>query len=384
MSGDADEAALAELAQLLVQEEGEAATRKLIRDAMEEGYNSGEAMPEERIMEIQRAILLISSGEKTIPVHRISFLRTAWFRYAAAIIIICGLGTAIWYSGRSVKQPNAITDTTPVPASDVMPGMNGAVITLADGTQQELDSSSNKSIKLKDGRLLQLKDGRLLNEASVAVEKIEYNTITTPQGRQFHVQLPDGTNVWLNAASSIRYPTAFKGIDRKVSVTGEAYFEVAKNQNQPFVVDVDGRVDVQVLGTSFTINAYSDEPFISTTLLEGRIRLVGEPSLTSDILKPGQQAQTSISGTKVLEDADMKMATAWKDGTFQFNYTPVEDVLRQFARWYNVEVIYEKKAPAFKLTGTIKRDFTLSEALKTLELMGLHYRIEDRKLIIMN
>jgi ferric-dicitrate binding protein FerR (iron transport regulator) len=224
--------------------------------------------------------------------------------------------------------------------------------------------------------------------AATSSDSITYNTLSTPRGRQFHVKLPDGTTVWLNAASSIRYPTVFTGNERKVAINGEAYLEVAKDQRKPFVVDVDSKMEVEVLGTSFNVNAYTNEPQINTTLLEGSIKVMkaaaGKNTKQHSIqLSPGQQAAMKGDELLLMPNPDLKMVMAWKEGYFLFNYTPVDEILRQFARWYDMEVVYEDKAPDFVLSGAIRRDFTLTEAMLTLEKMGLHYRLEGKQLTIL-
>lgn len=328
----------------------------------------------------QQAMLrkILLGTTELAPVRRMSSKRTWWAAASIAIILaVCGY---LWFA--SEKQSLDISRKT-TPSRDAAPGKNGAVLTLADGSQVVLDSMKNGLVATQNGTKVTLHN----NEISYAPEnadkkEIVYNTLSTPRGRMFHVQLPDGTEVWLNAASSIRYPIAFTGAERKVAISGEAYFEVAKNPKLPFVVDVDKKIKVQVIGTHFNINAYSDEPKISTTLLEGSVKVVNEEEAV--ILTPGQQAQVTGAQMKVINGVDLSVSIAWKDGKFRFNHTPLNEILRQFARWYDVEIIYEGKVPDFVLSGGIKRYFTLSEALLTLTEMGLRYRIEGKQLIVMN
>ncbi|MHA4811422.1 FecR domain-containing protein [Flavitalea flava] len=312
---------------------------------------------------------------------------TSRFRWWAAAAVVLGLSLAGYWWSQSPEQPVLVQQKP----ADPQPGKQGAVLTLADGSLIVLDSMRNGLIATQNGARVELNNHKVsYAPAGKASEAVVYNLLSTPKGRQFHVQLPDGTEVWLNAASSIRYPTIFSEKERKVTITGEAYFEVAKNKEKPFMVDINGKTGVEVLGTSFNVNAYADEPYINTTLLEGSIQVVNRPLTDGTatnkkgvVLKPGQQVRISGQEMKLPENADLKMAVAWKEGSFQFNYTKLDEILRQFARWYDVEVIYDQKVPDFVLSGAIRRDFTLSEALMTLEKMGLRFRIEGGKLIIL-
>ncbi len=193
------------------------------------------------------------------------------------------------------------------------------------------------TIRLQNG-LLSYDDGRDAGASSEA-----FNTITTPPGRQFQIVLPDGTKIWLNAASNLRYPVAFSAGERKVMVEGEAYLEVAEDARRPFMVDVAGQSEIQVLGTSFNINAYKDEKAQRTTLLQGRVRV--KTAKVEKVLSPGQEAVVS-DGLTVQENANLTQAVAWKNGIFHFDNASLESVMRQLSRWYDVEVIYEKQVPA--------------------------------------
>jgi len=195
--------------------------------------------------------------------------------------------------------------------------------------------------------------------------------------------LPDGTRVWLNAASSLTYPTSFSGNERRVSVTGEAYFEVAHNQQLPFRVSVNNRTTIEVLGTHFNVNAYSDEASISTTLLEGKVKVMAGKKF--QMLSPGQQAQVSASmDLRWNKNADLRETIAWKNGAFSFNQADLPTVLRQLSRWYNIQVEYLGKIPEAKFTGEIGRSLTLDQVLKGLAKTRINYRIETgNKLLIM-
>lgn len=282
-----------------------------------------------------------------------------WWAAAAAAVLL-GAGTWLWYALSSPpKQEMTVLHTY-----DVQPGGNKAMLTLSDGTVIALDSAGNQLIRPG----IRNEKGQLQYDETVT---ISYNTLTTPRGGQFQVRLPDGTRVWLNAASSLKYPTAFKAKERLVEVTGEAYFEVAKNAAMPFKVNVNNTA-VEVLGTSFNVNAYTDEPVISTTLLEGSIRINGT------VLKPGQQ----LSGGKLLSGVNIEKVVAWKNGLFNFEGAKLEEVMRQIMRWYNITVVYEKGIPDIEFVGEVSRNVTLTDLLDGLKGIGVRFRLEPNKRLV--
>ena len=332
------------------------------------------------------------------PVHRIHFLRTAWFRYAAAIILLVGVGVTGWYLLRAPQQD--VATITPNKPTDIAPGGNKAILTLADGTVIDLDKAANGALategeskisKQADGRLeYQRANSPVLSGAEGSTDHSQFNTLKTPKGGQYQITLPDGTKVWLNAASSITYPTAFTGNERRVTMTGEIYLEVATlqlrpGQKMPFIVNVPGGNSVEVLGTHFNINAYSDEDAVRTTLLEGKVKVVNRQH-AAVILKPGEQASLSHSSQlshpiPVQTDG----VIAWKNGAFNFNDKKLVEVMRQLSRWYDVDVIYENNnIPDKTFYGEMGRNLNLSQCLTILEKMQVHFRIEaGRKLIVM-
>jgi ferric-dicitrate binding protein FerR (iron transport regulator) len=230
-----------------------------------------------------------------------------------------------------------------------------------------------------------ISNGKLVYNTGTDGNEVLYNTMTTPKGREYQLVLPDGTTVWLNAASSITYPTAFTGKNRNVAITGEAYFEVVKDQTKPFHVKMND-TEVEVLGTHFNINAYPDEASINTTLLEGSVRVIRKNNMA--MLKPGQQAQVNTSspadaaGITVTSNADLDQVMAWKNGSFQFDGVPLSAAMRQLSRWYDVEVVYEKGVPDIKLGGEMKRDLNLSQVLKGLGKLGVNCKVEGKKLVV--
>jgi len=205
--------------------------------------------------------------------------------------------------------------------------------------------------------------------------------LSTPRAAQYQLVLPDGSKVWLNAASSIHYPTAFAGKERKVEITGEAYFEVAQDARLPFIVKTNG-MEVKVLGTHFNVNAYEDEAMVRTTLLEGAVLMTKDAATA--LLQPGEQAQLTKAGDlKLVHNADIAEAVAWKNGLFQLNSADVPAIMRQMARWYDVEIVYEEGVPDGHISGKVPRGMNLSQVLEIFEVSGVHFKIEGRKIIVL-
>lgn len=318
---------------------------------------------------------IIAKQQPATPVHRIGY----WSAAAAAVLLI-GLTALFFYNKQAVKTPVA---KYKAPVHQVKPGGNKAVLTLADGTEITLDSTGNGAIANQGNmQVIKLDSGQLAYNMGKGPKDgiVSYNTLTTPRGGQFQIILPDGTKVWLNAASSLRYPTAFTGKERNVQLTGEAYFEVAKKNGMPFTVGVKD-MQVRVLGTHFNIMAYQDESAIRTTLLEGAVRV--QHGTKEMQLTPGQQAQLRPSGEMaLLRDVDLEETVAWKNGYFQFERESLMGVMRQISRWYDAEISYQGKVPDREFGGKIKRSSSIDEVLKILELSNVHFRLEDKKITV--
>ena len=300
-------------------------------------------------------------------IRRISFRK--WGQ-AAAVALLLAAGTYYW----TTRQAHHL----PVTLTDIAPGSEGAILTLADGTSIPLDSAHAGKIASQGGATASLSGNSLIYDKN-GTENV-FNTMSTPNGRQFQLVLPDGTKVWLNAASAVRYPTVFTGNERHVDVTGEAYFEVAPDAGKPFSVNVNNKATIEVLGTNFNVNAYNNEEMISTTLLEGSVRVGGI------IIKPGQQAQiVNQSGgqVKVVENANVEKAIAWKNGWFNFENVPLQEAMRQLERWYDIRVVYEKGVPDVELAGKMTRGVTLRGLLVVLEELGVHNKLECNTLTIL-
>lgn len=308
----------------------------------------------------------------------------ALYKYisAAAVLILI---SAITFVFLNKTKPVVKSDTAISKKLDVLPGTDKAVLTLADGSKVILDEHTSTDISDKDGlKISRTKDGQLvytiINQDDLkANSTIAFNTIQTPKGGQYQVILPDGTKVWLNAASSLKYPEVFTGNERRVELTGEAYFEVAKNKAKPFHVKNHSQ-DVEVLGTHFNINSYMDDHTIKTTLLEGSIRVSNGKSVR--ILKPGEQSIAEAAGKGMIRLAsgvDTDDETAWKNGLFQFNNANLKSILSQLERWYDINIDYST-IPDKKYNGMVPRKAKLSEVLKMLEKTGnIRFEIAEGK-----
>jgi transmembrane sensor len=311
--------------------------------------------------------------------------RLPWGRIAAAacIILLAGILIGLW-----VKKPATqdIAKTSPSTTQDIPPGHDGAILTLANGRQIVLDSSRNGSLAVQGNvTITKLGNGQLsYTSTGTTPALVYYNKLSTPRARKTTVVLADGTRVWLNAASSIRYPTAFSGKERTVEVSGEAYFEVAQNPSMPFIVKKEGTDQrVEVLGTSFNINAYDDEDTTKTTLLEGSIRVT--KGVNSIVLTPGEQAATGRDDDKIriIHEADIEEVIAWKNGRFQFSNMDMKTIMRQLARWYDVDVEFEGNVPDIRIGGSIHKDMNLSTVLEFLKGNGVRFTFEGKKITIL-
>jgi hypothetical protein len=322
---------------------------------------------------------------KKPPVRMIS----AGFKWwaAAAVFLLLATGAYLWLRPKATQPPLLAVPARSLP--DVPPGKQGAILKLADGRTVVLDSLDNGVIATQGNAKVKLQDGQLnYTEQSPALQKkeenipVSYNTMITPPGRQYRVLLPDGTRVWLNAASSLRYPTVFNGTDRQVELTGEGYFEVAKDAARPFHVKAGG-LDVKVLGTHFNLMAYSDEETINTTLLEGAVQLQQGNQIRKII--PGEQAVVnSATGDIRVKYAVTEQVMAWKEGVFNFQGLRFEEVMRQLSRWYAIRVVYENGIPDMEFEGELGRDVNLSKVLFFLGKVDVHYRMEEGNRLVIS
>lgn len=367
--------------------------RRLIRmevDRSDSGREMNDAIAEqiyEQIITTNKR-LSITAEDRSIRWHR-----SHWWA-AAAVLCIMALGGYL-LTTREQHRPVAGKQNITAPLeNDVAPGHAGAILTLSDGTQLVLDSMPN-GVLASQGSINIVKEGSSLSYGGHLTSAAEtlYNTMTTPRGRQFQLVLPDGSEVWLNAASSIRFPTSFSDNGRTVEISGEAYFEVkplwSKSRKRvPFTVVINStpgvKREVQVLGTHFNINAYTNESAVKTTLIEGSVKVMdGSRSAT---ISPGEQAvMANNAGQKlsVTRDADLGEAMAWKNGFFSFGNATIETIMRQVERWYDVQVEYSNGVPPGHYAGEVPMNVNASEMLKVLRVGGIHFRIEGKKIIIL-
>lgn len=303
----------------------------------------------------------------------------SWPRLAAAAaVVLLALGTAYYLRRQPETSPRSVVEKP----TDFAPGGERALLTLADGSTIVLDSASQGRIA-SQGNATILKNGE--GELAYQVNKDDKaeagnNTISTPAGGQYSIKLPDGSQVWLNAKSSITFPTAFADNERRVKIQGEVYFEIRQENGKPFVVDVDGRQQVIVTGTHFNVNAYADEPEIHTTLLEGAVSVAGANAGEKLQLVPGEQASLRSNGSFRKATVDVSETVAWKNGLFQFRETSLATIMRDIERWYNVEVTYPEGVPQKRFSGKLRRNSKASEILEILKFAGVNFRIEGSEI----
>lgn len=308
------------------------------------------------------------------------------FRYSAAAAVLLLVSVALFF----LKGHTGHQQQNKQIAAEIPPGGNKATLTLSNGSRIILDSAHNGQIAKQSNISITKTAGNQIVYASAASnngvtgQQLAYqlqNTISTPNGGQYQLVLPDGTKVMLNAATSLTYPAEFHGNERLVHLNGEAYFEVAKNKKMPFRV-VAGAQTVEVLGTHFNINAYRDEAAVKTTLLEGSVKV--SLGSNSTLIIPGEQAVTSTNGSDNIftHTVDVDKETAWKNGIFSFQNDDLKAVMRQVARWYDVKVIYAANLPHEKFIGEISRTSNLSDVIKILELNDVHFDVQDRTVMV--
>lgn len=372
-----------------------------------ENYVSNEKELEARIFsEIKNAI----SAESIPSTHK----KYRWYYAASAAAIIAVVFSITIHFTSEIKEtekfvakeiinkPLVQTPKKDIPVTsiekselltenDIEPGDDKAILTLGDGTKIILDDAQNGVLANQGGNsILKAAEGELIYSFSVESnlqlpednsDNIIFNTIETPKGGKFQVRLPDGSKVWLNAASSLRFPTKFAGSKRQVELHGEAYFEVAHDESKIFEVNTRNQM-VQVFGTHFNINAYEDEPSVNTTLLEGSVRISDIRTNISQMLRPGEQSKLT-ERIEVINVKNTAEAVAWKEGYFQFHEADIKTVMRQIERWYDVSIIYEGDMPNYRFGGEIERSLSLIQVLKVLEKTKVHFRLEGREVIVM-
>lgn len=330
---------------------------------------------EEIAIEEGRADEILSVLQQAIPRRHKRGRMISIARWAAAAAMGLGVLYLLYPSSKPLKDQQQTTT-----AQDVQPASQGAVLTLGDGRQVTLDSLQKGVIANQGGTNVSLAHGTIAYDDHRAAE-VNYNTLSTPKGRLFHLVLPDGSDVWLNAASAVTYPTSFSGKERVVTLKGEAYFEIRQDAKMPFKVKLADNTEVRVLGTSFNINAYENEHAIATTLINGSVQI--NAGNNSSLLKPGYQANITHATPGIrVSRADTSQVLAWKNGIFNFEDADVQAVMKQLERWYDIDVQYENGIPGIIFGGKMDRNLTLSSIIRMLEISDVHCRLEGKKLII--
>lgn len=370
----------AEFLALAEKSENRTAISRLLEEVMEEPFDE-QAMKPERAGEIFTAIV---SKERPDRVAETGLQKSRLFSMkrmavAASILLVVGIGVEQMFNFQKAA-PVARVPQEAVPRTAVVPGHDGALLTLSDGTTIVLDSASNGRLAQEGAIKIEKQNGSIHYSGDGKTGQPVYNTIQTTKGNQYRVDLADGSKVWLNAASSIRFPAFFQKTERRVQITGEAYFEVAHNAAAPFKVDLNG-MEITVLGTHFNVNAYSEEATVKTTLLEGAVWLANGKA--SRVLKPGQQATLNESGAFAIRSGvDLDEVVAWKNGVFIFNRQPLQSIMRQISRWYDVAVVYKGNSTT-TFSGVVSRQDNISQVLKIMEANGVRFRMEGRTLTVL-
>ena len=339
----------------------------IMQEQFMEGKTLDPALKEEMLHNIH---------EKIVP-------RRKWPYQLMAAATFVGVLVLAFYIFKQPQQQTVVTAYQDK-AIPVKAGTEKAILTLADGSHITLDDAANGTLASQGSTSVLKLNGKLSYSAAGKSKAIGYNTIATPRGKPYQIELPDGSQVWLNAASSLRFPTAFSGKERRVEITGEAYFEIAKN-TAPFFVKVKD-AEVQVLGTHFNIMAYDEEDVVKTTLLQGAVRFVSSNS--NLLLEPGQQSQLEKNGqVKIEKGVNVSDVMAWKNGSFHFGSENIKGVMRQLSRWYDIDIVYQDNGTELKdqFFADIPRNTNLTDVLKVLELTGkVKFKTEGRKVIVMH
>jgi transmembrane sensor len=394
------EAEREELMTLLLLEENREQINGLI-DQLIRNDHSGNGLSQETADDILNSIFTATAqpqasfaavADDDADDHVAAPVRPLWILrlVAASVALLLMYGGYHWMNKKG-PQIVPVAELVSVYGEDIPAGGNKAILTLADGQTLDLATITSGNLAGQPGTTIDKAKGQIsYSDVPINSRATSFNVLKTPLGGQYKVVLPDGSRAWLNAGSSLKYPTAFAGNDRNVEMTGEVYFEIEPNKKMPFhvrVVDryVDGKdMEITVLGTHFNISSYSDEPTIQTTLLEGSVRV--EKGNVTKVLSPGQQARVVVGQTKdiAVKMVDTESVVAWKEGRFEFNGN-IKEIMRQISRWYDLDVYYEGNVDKKAFAGTISRKNNVSEVLKMLELTGgIQFRIDDRKITVRN
>lgn len=375
-----------ELMKLLSDADNDEKVKNLMRKTWAGMTDNKEFYNSEQSQDMLQEILTHRAPEIPLekPVSKKNFFKLSYFAAAASVLLIAGYGLFKFYYANP-KTPAFVQNKIDTGKQDhILPGANKAYLTLSNGSVILLDTAKNGRLTREGNTEIVKADGEVFYDKYQLNKDgtIAFNTISTPRGGQYQIGLPDGTKVWLNAASSLRFPVSFTGEYREVYLTGEAFFEVTKKETQPFRVKTKEDMDIEVLGTSFNVMAYDDEDIIKTTLIEGSVKIYKD---NGDVnLYPNQQAVLIKNNSSLtLAEGNIEEAIAWKEGRFYFNDEDILSIMRKLSRWYNIDVYYSGKIPRGHYAGTIKRQADISRVLEMLELPGgVKFDIEERKIIV--
>jgi transmembrane sensor len=387
--GVATEAEKAELMDLI----HDPANDEALKGVMDDTWHR---LPTENVLDAKKADVIFNSvlqrgrSQRTIPLKAFRAQKPSivFYRLAAAIgfLLLASAGLYLYINKQVVEKSIVKTHV-------ITPGGNKAILQLADGSRVELDSAGTSQLPRQGASSVLNRAGQISYQATGSSSETLYNSVITPRGGKYQLQLSDGSKVWLNAVSSLRYPTAFSGNERIVELTGEAYFEIAKNKSMPFKVRLASgggeKGEVEVLGTHFNVMAYEEEGPIKTTLLEGSVK-VSSQKVKGAILSPNQQAQIFNDGKlSLIKRYDVSLAVAWKNDTFLFDDTDLASIMRQVARWYDVEVVYEgdeaskNELKKIQFGGKVSRRENASEVLNLLKLTGaVDFEVKGRTIVV--
>lgn len=364
--------------------------RKLIRESMDRSLieDTSKSSEIDHLLNttFQKIKETISRDEKKASITFMQASKRTWYLVAASVTILLLLSATYFLFQHKKEDRLVATKNNVLQIKDIPAGRNHATLTLDNGKTIMLDSAANGTLAQQGNTDVQKINGQIAyRKTAIAMNtKSVYNTITTANGNQYHLILTDGSKVWLNAASSIRFPASFTGKERKVTITGEAYFEVAHDATKPFKVEFKNKAganeEIEVLGTHFNVNAYQDEPEMKATLLEGSVRIKNADGVK--MLLPGQQARIRSKGIDIKNNVDVDQVVAWKNGYFLFDNTDIYTLMRQVARWYNVEVHFDGKVTEDGFSGKISRDVPLSNFIKVLQLNDVKVKTKGRNIIV--
>lgn len=379
-----------ELLKHFVVEKNNELLRRLIRESMgnsvnEETSNSYEIedLLNKTFNKIKKTIF---NDEKKRSINIMQARKRTWLLAAASFSVLLLSSTTYFLFQQKKENHLIVSQKNVLKIKDIPPGQNNATLTLDNGTTIMLDSSANGTLAQQGNTDVQKLNGQITYRKTdlAMITKPVYNTITTANGNQYQLTLTDGSKVWLNAASSIRFPASFTGKERKVEITGEAYFEVAHDATKPFKVEFKNKAganeEIEVLGTHFNVNTYMDEPEMKTTLLEGSVRIKNADGVK--MLAPGQQAWITSKGIEIKNNVDLEQVVAWKNGFFVFDNTDIYTLMREVARWYNVQVNFAGKVTEDGFSGKISRNVPLSEFIEALELNDVKVSTEGGSIIV--